>query len=254
MIIRRFTTAIRKQDWGLVALDFLVVVAGIFVGLQVDDWNRSREDRRLEEEYLLRIQSDLQSDFIDLSEAVEVSIEQVRSINWLLGQFDDPLAEEMPFFPGPATDEAMAKPIEELVPVPHSGHYIWLIVRSREFYPSKSTYNELLATGRVAVIGDSRLRRELIQYYEDVEEVSFDGPLERDKNLVIEAIKASGYNPNDFRFLKEPLSKLDSISELPVHLRAMRRAILRKIGVLTTIETSLTSILSSLNEQIPPLQ
>jgi hypothetical protein len=46
MILRSFADSIRKQDWLAVAIEFVIVVAGIFVGLQVTDWNEGRQLRK----------------------------------------------------------------------------------------------------------------------------------------------------------------------------------------------------------------
>ena len=46
MILRRLAEAIREQNWFTVFIEFMIVVAGIFVGMQVNDWNQ----RRLEQE------------------------------------------------------------------------------------------------------------------------------------------------------------------------------------------------------------
>jgi hypothetical protein len=61
MIIRHFVTALRKQDWSTVAIEFLIVVVGIFVGLQVDNWNQARLDRIREASLLPRIREDVTS-------------------------------------------------------------------------------------------------------------------------------------------------------------------------------------------------
>ena len=45
MILRRIADAFRKQDWATVTIEFFVVVVGIFVGLQVDNWNQIRKDQ-----------------------------------------------------------------------------------------------------------------------------------------------------------------------------------------------------------------
>ena len=42
MILQRITASLKKRDWETVVLEILIVVVGIFIGLQVDDWNRSR--------------------------------------------------------------------------------------------------------------------------------------------------------------------------------------------------------------------
>ena len=38
MILRRLADAIRDQSWFTVALEIMIVVIGIFIGLQVDGW------------------------------------------------------------------------------------------------------------------------------------------------------------------------------------------------------------------------
>ena len=59
MIIRRFTEHIRRQDWFALMMDLLIVVVGIYLGLQVDAWNSARQDRVIEREYLERLLADM---------------------------------------------------------------------------------------------------------------------------------------------------------------------------------------------------
>lgn len=59
MILRSLAEAIRQQNWFTVVLEVFIVVAGIFIGLQVDDWNRSRQDRRDEQHYLSRLHDEV---------------------------------------------------------------------------------------------------------------------------------------------------------------------------------------------------
>ena len=61
MILRRLADAIRQQHWFTVVLEIFVVVAGIFVGLQVDDWNNLRMDRRDEQHYLNRLHDEIRN-------------------------------------------------------------------------------------------------------------------------------------------------------------------------------------------------
>ena len=60
MILQRVGEALKNRDWGLVVLEVLIVVVGIFMGLQVDDWNEARKDRAVEKEYLQRLWTELQ--------------------------------------------------------------------------------------------------------------------------------------------------------------------------------------------------
>ena len=60
MILRRLADAIREQNWFTVIVEILIVVVGIFIGLQVDDWNERRKDRLDERFYLERLHDDVQ--------------------------------------------------------------------------------------------------------------------------------------------------------------------------------------------------
>ncbi len=61
MIIRRITDAFRKQDWFTVAVETLIVVFGVFIGLQVNNWNAARVERNSEQVLLLRLQEETRS-------------------------------------------------------------------------------------------------------------------------------------------------------------------------------------------------
>jgi hypothetical protein len=43
MILRRFTKHLKDQNWFVVELDVLAVITGIYLGLQVSDWNEERK-------------------------------------------------------------------------------------------------------------------------------------------------------------------------------------------------------------------
>nr|WP_321441535.1 hypothetical protein [uncultured Hyphomonas sp.] len=61
MILRRLTTALRKQDWFTVVIETLIVVFGVFIGLQVNNWNAARVERNSEQVLLLRLQEETRS-------------------------------------------------------------------------------------------------------------------------------------------------------------------------------------------------
>lgn len=58
MILRRFIEHFRNQEWTAIAIDFVIVVVGVFVGLQVDNWNQDRADSRREAVYLAALEDD----------------------------------------------------------------------------------------------------------------------------------------------------------------------------------------------------
>ncbi len=66
MILRHLTDALRKQDWFTVVIETLIVVFGVFIGLQVNNWNESRAEKERAQEYLARIRTDLVADMTQL--------------------------------------------------------------------------------------------------------------------------------------------------------------------------------------------
>ena len=60
-ILRRLSDGLRRQDWAGVAIDFAIVVLGVFLAIQASNLNSSRIDRALATEYLERIEADLNS-------------------------------------------------------------------------------------------------------------------------------------------------------------------------------------------------
>ena len=43
MLLRRITQHVKDQNWFAVLIDFAIVVFGVFIGIQVANWNAARE-------------------------------------------------------------------------------------------------------------------------------------------------------------------------------------------------------------------
>lgn len=59
MIVRKLAEAVRRQDWFTVLVEFVIVVAGIFVGLQVNNWNDARLTAKQEKAYLRQLREEV---------------------------------------------------------------------------------------------------------------------------------------------------------------------------------------------------
>ncbi|MBP8176873.1 MAG: hypothetical protein KAX77_03825, partial [Xanthomonadales bacterium] len=62
MISRRIIAHVRSQDWFAVFIDLVIVVVGVFIGIQVANWNEDRAERARAHGYIERIGSDLVTD------------------------------------------------------------------------------------------------------------------------------------------------------------------------------------------------
>jgi hypothetical protein len=79
MILRRLTQHVNDQNWFAVVLDFFIVVVGVFIGIQVANWNAERLERTQERDYLIRLHGDF----------VESINGQRRDVNFLDRQLSD---------------------------------------------------------------------------------------------------------------------------------------------------------------------
>ena len=84
MILRRLTDALRKQDWFTVVIETLIVVLGVFLGLQVNNWNEARGERSMERQYILRLHSDMQRSAEAIRSSGSFLVRQVENEGVLL--------------------------------------------------------------------------------------------------------------------------------------------------------------------------
>lgn len=62
MLLRTLARRLREHDWVAVAIEVLIVVAGVFIGLQVSNWNEQRKESARGAEYLQRLHDELLED------------------------------------------------------------------------------------------------------------------------------------------------------------------------------------------------
>ena len=60
MILRRLVDHVKSQHWTMVFLDFVIVVLGVFIGLQAQDWNSARNARADAREYRQGLITDME--------------------------------------------------------------------------------------------------------------------------------------------------------------------------------------------------
>lgn len=71
MRLRRLSEHIGQQNWLAVGLDFLIVVAGVFIGLQLGNWNTARADRAAYQDALERYRAEVEVNLEALDQADE---------------------------------------------------------------------------------------------------------------------------------------------------------------------------------------
>jgi hypothetical protein len=59
VILRRISAHVKAQNWFAVGIDLVIVVVGVFIGLQVQQWADAQRQARLERVYTERLQGEI---------------------------------------------------------------------------------------------------------------------------------------------------------------------------------------------------
>ncbi|MEM9838874.1 MAG: hypothetical protein AAF830_06915 [Pseudomonadota bacterium] len=95
MLLRRLIDHVRAQNWTAVALDFLIVVVGVFIGIQVSNWNSARTDARREHEILRSILTDIVADQRQIETALRFAEINIDAGNYALMAAGSSAVEQM---------------------------------------------------------------------------------------------------------------------------------------------------------------
>ncbi len=91
MLLRRITEHVKAQNWFAVGLDFIIVVVGVFIGIQVANWNASRADHDLANRYVIQLAGDIRSDIVDIETGLRTSTWRYAALSTLLEKAGLPL-------------------------------------------------------------------------------------------------------------------------------------------------------------------
>ena len=59
MLLRRMISHVKQQNWFAVLLDFVIVVLGIYIGMQLTEWNDARINKRFEQQLVLQLNDEM---------------------------------------------------------------------------------------------------------------------------------------------------------------------------------------------------
>lgn len=143
MILRSITEHVKAQNWTAVALDFFIVVVGVFIGIQVSNWNDGRSDRARESAII----EALKQDFRKLDGWVSSNIEShERGIDGLTVIADAIDAGNLPQDKRQRFENGL--------------RYGYI----NSSFPASATLNEITASGQLSLIRDQELRGALATY------------------------------------------------------------------------------------------
>lgn len=84
MILQKMAQAIRRQDWFQVVIEVLIVIVGIFLGLQVNEWNLDRLEKQDELININAIKDEISGNVATLESLISNNDGYLESVNYLL--------------------------------------------------------------------------------------------------------------------------------------------------------------------------
>jgi hypothetical protein len=143
MILRRFSQSLKDQNWTAITVEFVLLVAGVFLGIQAANWNEARETNRRSDDFTRRLTSDLQVEAWNFEMLVgyygQVQANARRTVDALSGS-------------RVLSDEQL------LVAAFRATQYV-------DNTRQRATYDELTSTGELALIRDGALRKLAMDLY-----------------------------------------------------------------------------------------
>jgi len=145
MILRRLSQSLKEQNWTAIVIEFILLVTGVFLGIQVSNWNADRVDASRAHDYLGRIGNDLAADIANYQDRIrfwsDVSNYGAKGLAY---------AE---------TGDANGATQWDLLLAYFQASQV------AEFYVTDATFEELKSAGELGLIKDTRFRDSLSQYY-----------------------------------------------------------------------------------------
>lgn len=143
MILRRISEHVRTQNWTAIGIDFVIVVVGVFIGLQLGNWNEDRETRERAAVFSERLTEDL----IYEAWAYEYLIDYNKDVRLSARAALDALSGAAPL-----TDE----------------QFVVNAYRATQYKyhdRGRATYDELISMGEIGLIEDEGLRTTAITLF-----------------------------------------------------------------------------------------
>ena len=147
MLLRRITDHVRGQNWTAIVIDFVIVVVGVFIGIQVSNWNEGRQNASRTQNYYSRLVDDLDSERRALLARLEYMTITDRYGQYALAALDDP----------------SARPTSQLLVALYQASQIWT------YSVQRATYDEILSSGVADAIPEPELRTHLANFYLNAE-------------------------------------------------------------------------------------
>jgi len=246
MLLRRVIEHLRKQEWTAIAIDFVIVVLGVFVGLQVSNWNEARANRGVVDRHLAEIVEDLDS-HLALHDALYGSaVARVGAVDYI---YEHAFGRELPQTLVLSTENWEAPPTTP-IPADRLDNLMGSINLVRITVGSRIAYDSLISSGHMGLIENRDLARQIQQYYGLYDDLL-------DTNTVFRTFRNNGVAANFANdvssFDERPAEEIIRIArenpEFAAYLRTQREWAILHAGLLEELRVETVQLRDAINAE-----
>ena len=131
--------------------EIILVVIGILIALQINDWNQYKKDRKLEAQYYCRLLEDVNQDLVNYNDYVNLLNERIDGNNTLIQRLED-----------------QSMPLDSIAP---------LVLKSIKYSIRITTattdaFEDIKSSGNLNIIKDLSVKNKLANYYKTLANTS----------------------------------------------------------------------------------
>ncbi len=248
MILRRVIEHVKAQNWTAVALDFVIVVVGVFIGIQVSNWNAARANQGIVAAHLSEIAEDLETHLGFHDKLYDSAIARIGAVDYIYDKAFDRKLPKVLQLSVESWEVPDAPPIaeEDLNVIMGSVNLIRITVGSRNGYES------LINSGHLSLFKNRDLARRIQQYYnqyDDVRDTAGDvfRPFRNDGVLTNYKYGVSVF---DERPVEEIIELAREHEEFAAYLRTSREWAVVHAAFLEDLKTSTETLLDEINAEL----
>jgi len=146
--------------------EIFLVVIGILIALQINNNNNYNEQRRLEQEYLLSLQSEFEINLSKINASIQENEQRIQAFDFLLTLFDKNIL-----------DTVSNKRISQM--------FVPILGSEMSYLPSSGVLNDIISSGKLNLISNKGLRQNLASHESSLNllNIQLNGSKFTDENL-----------------------------------------------------------------------
>jgi len=121
--------------------EIILVVLGILIALQINNWNELRKQNRLEQDYLIALKQEFESNLVEVDRVIKLNARNLKN------------AQELSKYTGPEIPDITEEKFSQL--------FFGVIDAEVQYSPGTGVVNEIISSGKLNIFRNKELKNAL---------------------------------------------------------------------------------------------